>query len=263
MNSNDDIFNLAYLLLNPKMGSKSIRREGGKLKKCPESFRENLIKEKIHIIPFWDEKYPCLLKEISYFPTLLFAKGDISLLKKECVTFVGSRKMTKYSEDVLEKFFSEFKKTRRKDICFVSGLAYGVDSEVHRLCLKKNLPTIGIVGGGLDRVYYRGNPVMYRYLCKYRLVLSEFPPGRTFFKGMFPMRNRILAGISKKTFVIQAGEVSGALNTATHANNAGRDVFVIPNGIFSKESQGSLRLISQGAEMILNIDDFLYKLKEI
>ena len=103
---------------------------------------------------------------------------------------------------------------------------------------------------------------MYQYLCKYRLVLSEFPPGREFFKGMFPLRNRILAGISKKTFVVQAAERSGALNTASHANNYGRDVFAIPSNIFCESNQGCLKLISQGASVVLNIDDFVNRIVE-
>ncbi len=259
MDLDEYIFDLAYLLLGSNVGQKHIKEiiaSKTKIHRCPNSFKKNLSKEGIKIVPFWDRKYPPLLKEISDYPVFLFLKGDISLLGKNFVTFVGSRKISDYSIEILEKFFEKVKDFPR-DICFVSGLANGVDSEVHRLCLKKNLPTIGVVGGGLDRVYYRGNSVMYQYLCKYRLVISEFPPGRKFFKGMFPLRNRILAGMSKRTFIIQAGQRSGALNTANHANNYGRDVFVVPNNIFCEGSQGCLELISQGANIVRNIDDLL------
>ncbi len=207
-------------------------------------------------MPFWDKGYPAFLKETSDYPAFLFLKGDVSLLKKTFITIVGSRKISEYSVEVLKKFFHR-SKDFPKNVCFVSGLAHGVDSEVHRLCLKKDLDTIGVIGGGMDRVYYRGNSVMFQYLSKYRLVISEFPPGRKFFKGMFPLRNRILAGMSKKTFIIQAGKRSGAINTATHANNYGRDVFVVPNGIFFEGGQGCLKLISQGANVVVDIDDFV------
>ncbi len=259
MNLDQNVFNLAYQLLQPNVGQKYLKeiiKNKVRVKKCPEFFKENLEKEKIQIIPFWDKRYPFLLKQISDFPVFLFVKGDVSLLTKKSVTVVGSRKISEYSLEVLEKFFSK-RKDFSKGICFTSGLAYGVDSEVHRLCLKKNLPTIGVIGGGLDRVYYRGDSIMYQHLCKYRLVISEFPPGRKFFKGMFPLRNRILAGMSERTFVIQAGERSGALNTASHANNYGREVFAIPSDIFSDTHQGCLKLISEGAGIIKNIDDFV------
>ena len=264
MNLDEYIFDLAYLLLKPNIGQKHIKEliiSKGKIARCPNSFIDDLEKGGIKVLPFWDKKYPPFLKEIPDYPVFLFLKGDISLLEKNFVTIVGSRKISNYSFEVLERFF-EKRKDFPKNICFVSGLANGVDSEVHRLCLKKNLATIGVVGGGLDRVYYRGNSVMYQYLCKYRLVISEFPPGRKFFKGMFPLRNRILAGMSKKTIIIQAGKRSGALNTATHANNYGRDVFVVPNSILCEGSQGCLELISQGANVVKNIDGFVEFLSE-
>lgn len=258
MYSNESLFNIAHFLLKPNVGQKYLKEmilNGAKFNECPRNFKEELLRRKIKIISYWDKRYPSLLKEIPDSPVLLFSKGDISLLDRCFITIIGSRKISQYSMDILEKFFKNFNKFP-KDICFVSGLANGVDSEVHRQCLKRNLDTIGVVAGGMDRVYYRGNSVMYQYLCKYRLVISEFPPGRAFFKGMFPLRNRILAGFSKKTFVIQAGEKSGAINTASHANNYGRDVFVIPSGLFSKENRGCLDLASQGAGIIREIDDF-------
>ena len=260
-----DLYDIAYYLLKSNVGAKSVKEAISMefpFQKSPNLFKEFLLREQIKIIPFWDERYPLLLKQIADCPALLFAKGDISLLQKSCVTMVGSRKMSVYSEEVLKEVFSR-KNLLSKDLCFVSGLAYGVDSEVHRLCLKKNLNTIGVVGGGLEKFYYRGNSVMYKYLSKYRLVLSEFPPGREFFKGMFLLRNRILAGMSDRTFVIQAAQRSGALNTAAHANNYGRDVFVVPNNILDDSSQGCLNLIEQGAGTVVNIDDFLGKINGI
>jgi DNA processing protein len=266
MDLNKHVLDFAYLLLSPRIGQKSLKilikrfvLGNFNLKESPLSFKENLLSQNIQVIPYWSEKYPTILKEIQDSPPFLFAKGNLSFLEKMCVTIVGTRKIDSYGFKVLEDFFFNFKRELPSNICFVSGLANGVDSEVHRLCLKKNLPTIGVIAGGMDKKYYRGNSIMYEYLSRYGLVLSEFPPGRQYFKGMFPLRNRILAGLSSKTFVIQAGNVSGALNTASHANNYGRDVFVVPHNIYSEVGAGCLKLISEGAGSILNIDDFLDK----
>ena len=259
MCSDENIFDYAYLLLKPNIGQKHIKEmllRKAKPKKCPNSFRGSFERNNIKILPFWYKKYPPFLSKVNDCPAFLFLKGDESLLYKNFVTVVGSRKISDYGTNILKELF-ERKRDFRKEICFVSGLANGVDSEVHRNCLKKNLATIGVVAGGLDKVYYRGNSLMYQYLCRYRLVISEFPPGRKFFKGMFPLRNRILAGMSRKTFIIQAGAKSGAINTASHANNYGRDVFVLPNNIFDEGSQGCLELIGQGAGIVKNIDDFI------
>lgn len=265
MDLNKHVLDFAYLLLSPRIGQKSLKilikkfvLRDFNLEESPLSFKENLLSQNIQVIPYWSERYPQILKEIQDFPPFLFVKGDLSLLEKYAVTIVGTRKIDSYGFKVLEDFFAKRAEVP-SNICFVSGLANGVDSEVHRLCLKKNLPTIGVVAGGMDKRYYRGNSVMYEYLCKYGLVISEFPPGRKYFKGMFPLRNRILAGLSSKTFVIQAGNRSGALNTATHANNYGRDVFVVPHDIYSEVGAGCLKLISDGAGTILDVDDFLDK----
>lgn len=264
MNLDEHVFDLAYYLLKPNVGQRYlkdlIKNEKFKFKPSPISFREELIKRGLVLLPFWDKNYPVFLKETPDFPVILFCKGDVNILKMtKFVTIVGTRKIDDYGIRVLEDLFLRIKSLRKK-ICFVSGLAYGVDSKVHELCLKYNLPTIGVVAGGLDKNYYRGNSIMYKYLCQYKLVLSEFPPGREYFKAMFPLRNRILAGLSPSTFIIQAGGISGSLNTATHANNYGRDAFVIPNNIYSDVGRGCLKLIKDGACVILDIDDLVDKI---
>ncbi len=264
MDLNNHIFDFAQYLLKPNIGQKHLKdiikefsKGNFKLEKSSEDFKKNILNLKIKIIPYWDSRYPPLLKEISDFPPLLFFKGDENLLKKNMVTIVGTRKMDEYGLRVLEDLFKFSLKF--SNLCFVSGLANGVDSCVHRFCLKKNISTVGIIAGGIEKAYYRGNTEMYRYMCQYRLVVSEFPPGRRYFKGMFPLRNRIIAGLASKTFVIQAGSKSGALNTATHANTYGRDVFVVPHDIYSNVGNGCLKLIQDGSGIVLNIDDFVDK----
>ncbi len=265
MFSEQTYFDLAYYLLRPDFGQKKLRKLlhdylAGKivLNKSSEDFRKKLEKDRIKIFPFWSEDYPYLLKQTTDYPPFLFLKGDISLLSKNMVTVVGSRKMDSYGDRVLSECFDY--NGDLKNICFVSGLANGVDSKVHNLCLKKGIATVGVMAGGMEKNYYRGNSVMYKYLQQYRLVISEFPPGREYFKGMFPLRNRILAGLSKKTFVIQAGDKSGALNTATHANNYGRDVFALPHSIYSDVGGGCLKLLNDGAGLIGGVGDLVDKI---
>lgn len=246
---------LASLLLDSKIGGEVLKNEYLFMDIKRQVKCLHLPLEGIEIIPFWSSKYPPLLREIPNYPVLLFVRGDISLLQKECITIVGTRKITEYGYRVLRESLY-----LKRNICIASGLAYGVDSEVHRLCLKRNYSTIGVAAGGMEKKYYMGNHVMYNYLCKYRCVVTEFPPGRKYFKGMFHMRNRILAGISKKIFIIEAGRESGALNTASYGNCFGRDIYVVPNGIFSEESYGCLNLVEQGAGLVLSKSDFIDKL---
>jgi DNA processing protein len=252
---NNHLPELASLLLDSKIGGEIIKNEYLFSDKRKKLKYIDIPLQGISLIPFWSPQYPSLLREIPNYPVLLFACGNKSLLQKDFATIVGTRKITPYGYRVLEESLH-----LKKDLCLVSGLAYGVDSEVHRLCLKRNYPTIGVAAGGMEKKYYMGNHVMYKYLCKYRCVITEFPPGRKYFKGMFHMRNRILAGISKKIFVIEAGKSSGSLNTAAYGNAFGRDIFAVPNSIFSEESYGCLDLVEQGAGLVLSKSDFIDKL---
>jgi len=159
--------------------------------------------------------------------------------------------MTQYGSNIIEEFLE-----KQKDICFVSGLARGIDSKVHSTCLERKIPTIAIVAGGIYEGFPRSNIKLFKKICREGLVISEFPPGRSIIKGMFPMRNRILAGISMGTLVVESGIKGGSRITARLALDYGREVFCIPGDIFAESSKGCNLLVSQGANLVLSKENF-------
>ena len=214
-------------------------------------YLDGLENDGIYIVAFDEKEYPSSLLQIYDFPILLFCKGNREILKKKCITVVGTRNMTEYGSKIVQDLLG-----KDGDICFVSGLANGVDAKVHITCIKKEIPTIAIVAGGLYEGFPRSNSKLFEEICEKGLVISEFPPGRRIIKGMFPMRNRILAGISKGVVIIESGIKGGSMITANLALEYGRDVFAVPGDIFSESSEGCNFLISQGAKVIFNKEEF-------
>ena len=219
--------------------------------------RDYLDRLGVGVVAFYEDRYPELLREIPYPPFLLYYYGDLGLIctELELITLVGSRGVTRWSDSFLQKSICTIE---RADIVTVSGLAYGVDSCVHRYSLDSSVPTIAVVAGGIDAGYPRGNETLYRDIVKDGLVLSEFPPGRPVIKGMFPLRNRIMAGLSRKSVVIQAASRSGSLITANYAADYGRDVYsVIPDDKNDPRYRGNLELIESGAIPIVGLNTAL------
>jgi DNA processing protein len=208
----------------------------------------------LNIIQLGEQNYPELLANIANPPELLFCIGNLDLLKKKLVTIVGTREYTEYGlricRDILSKEYNQ-------KIVYVSGLAKGIDAQVHKAALSIGIGTIAVVAGGIDKGFPRENEYIFRDIVKSGrgLIISEFPPGRTPIKGMFPMRNRILAGLSKVTIVVEAGEKSGAMITANNAIDFGREVATFPNNIFQDTFKGNNKLLSNGATMITSIED--------
>jgi len=200
-----------------------------------------------------DEIFPSFLKQIPDSPNLLYCFGDISLLSKRCITIVGTRKMTKYGREVVRMLLGKF--LRDLDIVVVSGLAMGVDEYVHRVCLEKGIKTIAVVPGGIDTAIPSRNKLLLKEIWKKGLILAEFPQGEKWFKHLYIQRNRILAGVSSETIVIEAGEKSGSLTTAKLALDYNRDVYVVPGNITSEVSKGCNILAKQGANLITCIED--------
>ena len=207
------------------------------------------------VININDVGYPELLREIHNPPRSLFCKGDIRLLSKRSITIVGTREATRYGYSVLNMLLKKY--IGLLDICIVSGMARGIDTAVHSRCLELGIPTISVIAGGIDNIYPVSNGYIYEEICKRGLVIAEYDGRVEMHKGMFPMRNRILAGISDTTIVIEAGLKSGSLLTANLALEFGRDVFVVPGNIGKESSQGCNMLIKQGAEVITSPDDFM------
>ncbi|CAI9390985.1 MULTISPECIES: DNA-processing protein DprA [Bacillaceae] len=215
----------------------------------------------IHTIPFFDPLYPPLLKEIYQPPWVLYAKGDLSLLQsKKKLAIVGSRLATTYSTKVMQQLLKELVEEK---ITIVSGLAHGVDSIAHKLTIDHGGKTIGVIAGGLFHIYPKENRELAGEMMKDHLVLSEYPPLTKPLKWQFPMRNRIISGLSNGTLVVEAKQKSGSLITANFAVNEGRDVFAIPGNIFSPYSVGPNELIQQGAKPVLVANDIIEEWKHL
>jgi len=215
----------------------------------------------IHVITFFDPLYPPFLKEIYQPPWVLYAKGDLSLLQsKKKLAIVGSRLATMYSTKVIQKLMKELV---AEEIVIVSGLAHGVDSIAHKLAIENGGKTIGVIAGGIFHIYPKENRELAGEMMKHHLVLSEYPPLTKPQKWQFPMRNRIISGLSNGTLIVEAKKKSGSLITANFAVNEGRDVFAVPGNIFSSYSDGPNELIQQGAKPVLGAKDILEEWKHL
>ncbi len=212
-------------------------------------------KENIDLLYFKDDNYPPLLKEIPNPPILLFLKGNKKLLKnKKQLSVVGSRKTNQYGIYSANELIPKL----NKNIIIVSGLAYGIDSLAHRLALNNQQKTIAVLGSGVDNnsIYPKENQSLANeIIINNGLIISEFPPLSPPLKHHFPQRNRILAGLSMASLVIQAKKKSGALITAYMALDFNREVLTVPANINLQYSQGNNQLIKNGAKVILNYKD--------
>lgn len=214
-------------------------------------------KEEIKICIFSDNEYPKLLKNIYNPPPLFYYKGSLNIDWDFSLSVVGSRKMTFYGEKVISNLIPTL---INNNIIIISGLAVGIDSLAHKISLNNNGKTVAILGSGLN--YYSIYPSFNRDLVSKiikngGLVVSEFPLNTPAFPYNFPQRNRIIAGLSKATLVIEAGQKSGSLITAKYALEEGREVLSIPADIFNKAYYGNNDLIKKGAMLINNTEDIL------
>jgi DNA processing protein len=208
------------------------------------TYVSSLERRNISVLACNEDIYPNLLKEIYDFPILLFCKGDISLINRRILTMVGTREMTQYGKWAVEYILKGIKD---EDVVIASGLARGIDACVHRMCLKLGIPTIAVVAGGIDKGYPKCNQDIYDEISKRGLIISEYPPCRSIVKGMFPYRNRILAGISSATVVVESGEKGGSLITAQIALEYGKTIYCIPCDVSRFALQGCNMFINQGA----------------
>ncbi|MBU1160089.1 DNA-processing protein DprA [Patescibacteria group bacterium] len=202
-------------------------------------------------------KFPLLLKEIHSPPKELYIIGKLPPEDKIYLAVVGSRKFTTYGKEACEKIISGLKGF---NFVIVSGLALGIDSIAHRAAIINNLPTIAIPGSGLDEKVL--HPHSHKKLAEEIVktggcLLSEFEPEMPAGLHTFPIRNRIIAGISHGVLVIEAAERSGTLITANFALEFNRDVFAVPGSIFNENSKGTNRLIKMGATPIMSAEDIL------
>ncbi len=213
----------------------------------------------VELIPIWDDDYPPLLKQIYDPPMVLFCRGDKALLKNQCIGMVGTRTPSRYGKDVTTIFASGLSS---HGYTIVSGAAKGIDTHVHRTCLRNQGKTIAVLGNGLDRVYPAENRDLYDDIAVHGLLVSEFIMGTKPDAQNFPRRNRIISGLSVGTVILEAAEKSGSLITAYFALDQNREVFAVPGNITSRQSHGPHHLIRQGAKLIESVDDILEELSD-
>jgi DNA processing protein len=208
----------------------------------------------IQIITLLDDNYPRRLMEIAQPPPVLYLRGRLTDEDDWTVAVVGTRRMTAYGRQVtaeLAKFLGH------NGITLVSGLARGVDGLSHKTVLDAGGRTIAVLGSGVDRIYPPENRQLAARIMENGAIISDYAPGTPPEGINFPPRNRIISGLSLATIVIEAGETSGALITASFAAEQGRDVFALPGNIYSLQSKGTNRLIQQGAIPLLSMNDIL------
>ncbi|MDP3800359.1 MAG: DNA-processing protein DprA [bacterium] len=224
----------------------------------PKKEWEKLEKLNIKTISFFEKSYPKLLKEISSSPILLYLKGNTDLLHEKCLGVVGTRTPSGYGRAAVDILIPQLVES---GLTIVSGLAQGIDALTHLATIKHGGKTIGVLGCGVDQIYPRMNePLATEMLKKNNLILSEYPAGTEAFKQNFPARNRIIAGLSLGTLVIESKIDGGALITAKQALEANREVFAVPGPITNTTSAGTNKLLQDGAKVVLCAEDVLQEL---
>ena len=206
----------------------------------------------IECLTILDKDYPYLLGKIYDPPWVLYVKGNKELLTKtKPLGVIGSRKPTAYGLGALNKILIPL---IYKKFMIISGVAAGMDAAAHQITLANGGDTIGVLGGGLLKIYPRSNIPLAMDISQRGLLLSEIPPERRAEPWMFPLRNRIISGLSLGIFVVEAKEKSGSLITAHAALDQGRDVFALPGNVSNLESVGTNRLILEGAKLVMTAE---------
>ena len=222
-------------------------------------YEAELLKRGINFLDLEDEAYPARLREIGDPPIFLYYRGDLSVLDQPCIALVGTRKMSSYGKRVTEHFTESFV---RAGVVTVSGLALGIDAEVAKVTLGVSGRTVAALGHGLGMIYPKSNSRLAdEIVAKGGLLLSEFPLDQAPDTYTFPARNRIIAGLTLGTVVLEAPAESGAIITADLALDYNRDLFVVPGQIFDENYSGSHALISRGnAKLVMDPTDVLQEL---
>jgi DNA processing protein len=213
-------------------------------------------KEKdIHIVTVFDKEYPHLLRHIYEPPWVLYAKGNLEWMNlRKIISIVGTRTPTSEGLQAVQVLVQPLVK---KGWVIVSGLASGIDTAAHQTAIQYGGKTIAVIAGGLFHIYPKQNRGLAKQMMRNQLIMSEYPPYTKPQKWQFPLRNRIISGLSLGTVIIEASERSGSLITADFALEQGREVFSVPGSIFSEQKRGTNRLIQQGAKLVLCAEDIM------
>jgi DNA processing protein len=209
------------------------------------------------VVPLDHPLFPAALLHAADPPLMLYAQGRLALLGGEAIAVVGSRNPTRQGIDNAHAFSTQLSQA---GFTVVSGLALGIDAAAHEGGLEGAARTVAVVGTGLDRVYPKRHLALARRIAEEGLIVSEYSLGTPPLPENFPNRNRIIAGLTRGTLVVEAALKSGSLITARLASESGRDVFAIPGSIHSLQSRGCHALIKQGAKLVENAQDILEEL---
>lgn len=208
----------------------------------------------VQVFTWDDEAYPRHLKEIDQPPPVLYVRGTLKPEDEWAVAIVGTRKVTAYGRQVAEDTATVL---AHSGVTIVSGLARGVDSIAHQAAVNAGGRTLAVLGNGVDLVYPPENRKLATQVIEHGALISDYPLGTQPDGVNFPPRNRIISGLSLAVVIVEAGQTSGALITASFAVEQGRDVFAVPGNINAPQSQGTNRLIRDGAQPLLSPQDVL------
>ncbi|MFQ5418410.1 MAG: DNA-processing protein DprA [Myxococcota bacterium] len=258
-----------HLALHPVIGAELLQDEGGPRAALAASPRRRsppgdpatavatLRARGVRAVPLGSPAYPAGLARLRDPALLLLVRGDVEVLAARCVAIVGSRAATAYGLNTARRLAEDL---ARAGLVVVSGLARGIDAAAHRGALEAGGRTIAVLAGGPDRVYPAQHRGLANEVAARGAVVSELPPGTAPQRAFFPMRNRLISGLSEAVVIVEARERSGSLITAGHAANQGVDVFAVPGPVTAATSAGPNRLLRDGAYIALGADDVLREL---
>jgi len=212
-----------------------------------EKEMEAATKADCQLVHFGSAEYPPLLRQIADPPLVLYARGDVQALSGHCLAVVGSRRPSAYGLQVARRLARDL---AERSLVITSGLARGIDSSAHHGALEAKGKTIAVQGRGMDGIYPAENKKLAEKIAESGAVISEFPLGTGPTPENFPIRNRIISGLSLGVLVVEASEYSGSLITARLATEQNREVFAVPGNITTAQSFGPNHLIKQGAKLV-------------
>lgn len=238
-------------------GLLNIKSEQAELVKNPlrSSAADRVSALRDSVITLADTEYPPLLREIIDPPFVLHVRGNRELLKRTAVAVVGSRRASPYSLNATRHIVAPL--ARECEFVIVSGLARGIDAAAHEAALNCGGATIAVLGTGIDVVYPRSHKRLFDRIEKDGLIVTEFGPGTPPLASNFPVRNRVISGLSLATVIVEATGRSGSLITARMAAEQGREVLAVPGSIFAPGSEGTHRLIQYGAKLVHDANDVI------
>ena len=230
----------------------------GNIEKIVDNYVRIAVDNSIGVVSVLDKIYPHNWKVLSGMPQVFYVKGNYNLIDqmtlKGSVAVVGSRSPSKYSQYATDQICREL---GEKGVTIVSGMAYGIDRQAHISSVNTKGGTIAVLAGGADNVYPPKNKDIYDLMSIKGLIISEMPPGQQPLRQYFPSRNRLIAGLTDCTLIMEAGAVSGTLHTASFAANQGKEVFVLPNNIYYENALGGLKLLEDGGNVLLGSESVI------